>query len=79
MHGVLFVEVLVLSLLQGLLVEFHFFQYRLVFRCMPSLLCWGEALNIPQSPHSCFLSCSLAYPSHCLPFSSSPNPLVSSF
>lgn len=49
-HGVLFVEVFVLSLLQGLLVEFHFFQYRLVFRCMPCLLCWGEASNTPRPP-----------------------------
>lgn len=78
--GVLLAKALVFSLVQGLLVEFHFrLQYKLVFRCVPCLLCWGrggEALNTPpQSPYSCFLSCSPAHPSHYLPLPSFPKPL----
>lgn len=73
---VLLAEVLVLSLVQGLLVEFHFrLQYRLVFRCVPCLLCWGGGFEHPQSSHSCFLFCSPAHPSHYLPLPSSRNPL----
>lgn len=74
---VLLAEVLVLSLVQGLLVEFHFrLQYRLVFRCVPCLLCWGEALNTPSPPTAAFCSAPLPTAAITCPFPPPATPLV---